>query len=501
MKPYNLISAYQGAKALNSLEKDIPQKYKVLKGHEIASLQSFCNDMAAQGCTFPDFDGYFLGYSIAQIGKEFDLLRFGTNFLLNVELKSHQFDVGDYSKILKQMRRNFYYLQALNCPLKILTYVEGKGYYEYNDSTDLLNSVAADEMARILKEQEVDKTVDPDQIFAPSQYLVSPFNSTDRFIKGEYFLTSNQEEIKQEALDKLRKGAIQFFCISANAGTGKTLLIYDIAKTLIADGENVTIIHGGNLNQGQECLKAKYSWNILPVKDIHDFLQQEAFDGNATVIVDEAQRLREKQLQELILKASNANVPVFFSYDPRQYLNNGEGRDIAEYFKENFPQLDVIEKHLTDRIRTNRKIASFINNLLAVGSSTSDLDYEHVSVEYIEDMPMLSAYIKFLRADGWTPITFTASMYNQDPYDDLARISDIKAHSVIGQEFSKVVFVMDKNFRYNERNRLAARRGQYNGYGMMYQIVTRAINDLKIIVFQNTDLYLRLLDIKSMGSK
>lgn len=122
-------------------------------------------------------------------------------------------------------------------------------------------------------------------------------------------------------------------------------------------------------------------------------------------------------------------------------------------------------------------------------------------MEYINEKPQLSAYINFLQKNGWIPVTFTSSMYNKDPYDNLACVSTTKAHNVIGQEFSKVVFVMDHNFRYNEANRLTARRGYYDGYGMMYQIVTRAVNNLKIVVFQNAKLYLRLLEIKAMGER
>ncbi len=57
-----------------------------------------------------------------------------------------------------------------------------------------------------------------------------------------------------------------FFCITANAGTGKTLLMYDIAKELISLGNNILIIHCGKLNGGHSELITEYNWDIKPIR-------------------------------------------------------------------------------------------------------------------------------------------------------------------------------------------------------------------------------------------
>ena len=74
----------------------------------------------------------------------------------------------------------------------------------------------------------------------------------------------------------------------------------------------------------------------------------------------------------------------------------------------------------------------------------------------------------------------------------------INAHAVIGQEFPKVACVMDQNFKYKE-NKLTARVGYYAPKGMLYQIVTRAVDELKIVVFNNPELYLKLTEIKMLS--
>lgn len=43
--------------------------------------------MSVHGLSYSAFDGYYVGYAIKQIGKEFDLLRFGDDKILNIELK------------------------------------------------------------------------------------------------------------------------------------------------------------------------------------------------------------------------------------------------------------------------------------------------------------------------------------------------------------------------------------------------------------------------------
>ena len=59
---------------------------------------------------------------------------------------------------------------------------------------------------------------------------------------------------------------------------------------------------------------------------------------------------------------------------------------------------------------------------------------------------------------------------------------------------------MNKNFRYDSSGKLIAGYSYYSSKGMLYQIVTRVIDELKIVVFQNPELYLKLLEIKSLGS-
>lgn len=499
MKPCNLISAYQGAAALESDCTAVDKKYKKLKSHEIRNLHSFCDEMSLQGCDISDFDGYFIGYSIGQIGKEFDLLSFGNDYLINIEIKSELKIANKDQKILKQMRINYYYLKFLSRPIRIFTYVENDGFYKYSVESDSIKKINPAIVAQCMKKHIVNYSIDPDREFVPSNYLISPFNSTQKFLDGEYFLTSAQQRIKEEIQAELAENSFMYFCISANAGTGKTLLMYDIAKDMKTKGEKISIIHCGKLNNGHEKLIKDYGWNICPIKYINNYFFDTFFNGCSILFIDESQRIREQQLTLIIDKSIEKKIPIIFSYDTKQYLRDNEGRDIAEYLVHCHPEIRFSSKQLTTKIRTNKEMASFINNLFSIGSSKDHLIYNCITIEFIDNIDDLSKYVDFLHDNGWVPLTYTVSQYNADPYSGLTGISEKNAHDVIGQEFSKVVFVMDTNFKYSDTGKLMARKSYYSAKGMLYQIVTRVVDELKIIVYQNPLLYLKLLEIKSMG--
>ena len=230
MKPQNVISVLYGAAALETLGENVDKRYKVLKPHEIRTMAQFCHVMQDCGCKINHFDGFYVGYIIQQINKEFDLLRFGKESILNIEIKSELKTANKEDKVLQQMRKNFYYLKFLGRKVNLFSYVEKDGFFRYREETDSLERIKESDVAQELMEQETDYSIDPDSEFVPSSYLISPFNSTERFMDGEYFLTQAQEKRKVEIHDELVENPFMFFCLSANAGTGKTLLLYDIAK-------------------------------------------------------------------------------------------------------------------------------------------------------------------------------------------------------------------------------------------------------------------------------
>ena len=112
MKHINIISLTQ---AFDTLEKE--EYLKLLAYHDIEIKDAEVNDLKSLIKILNDRDGiksifnqFYVGYKIPQIAKEFDLLRFGIDSVINVELKNSSTE----EKILKQLKQNIYYLSFLN---------------------------------------------------------------------------------------------------------------------------------------------------------------------------------------------------------------------------------------------------------------------------------------------------------------------------------------------------------------------------------------------------
>ena len=172
------------------------------KSHEIPLIIALCREFQ----NFEDYQhlcrDYYLNYKIPQIGKEFDILRIGSESIVNVELKS---EVNE-GKIFDQLRRNSYYLSFLGKAVSCFTFARnGSEYliYKYVESEKRI--ILMD--SGILAEKIIDlvdiNNIQIDKFFEPSRYLISPFNDVDRFASGQYFLTGHQEEIKNKILKKI----------------------------------------------------------------------------------------------------------------------------------------------------------------------------------------------------------------------------------------------------------------------------------------------------------
>ena len=237
-------------------------------------------------------DNFYIGYKIPQIGKEFDLLKFGKDSIINIELKSES---GE-DQILSQLLRNKYYLSFIGRTIFAFTFVTSTKILYFLTEDDRLEIVDLGQLLKVISKQPVDDLSNPDALFDPSAYLVSPFNSTERFLAGKYFLTHQQEEAKTQILKLMQPSKpAEFASITGSAGTGKTLLIYDVAKVLIKQGMKLLIIHCGNLNEGHIALLSR-GWDISPAKELKD----RDLGKYDFIVVDEAQRIYEEQLKKIL---------------------------------------------------------------------------------------------------------------------------------------------------------------------------------------------------------
>ena len=276
------LSSYLGFYGIELAEKG---KNCGLSENELNCMTSFIELFKTTHDSISLLDIFFVGYIIPQIGKEFDLLRFNKANVVNIELKSK----ASEEKILKQLKRNRYYLQFLNKDVSLFTYVQETEKLYMLDK-EHLTPVSFDNLYKELI-KDCDEFDDINKLFNPSNYLISPFNSTKKFMEEEYFLTEHQEEIKCKILKAVENTKAEFLALTGSAGMGKTLLTYDIAKDLLSKDQKVLIVHCAQLNSGQRMLQDEYGWDICMAKEFGDKVLKEY----NVIIMDEAQRARQEQ--------------------------------------------------------------------------------------------------------------------------------------------------------------------------------------------------------------
>ena len=503
MKPINLVSLVQLNKTgdLSNFKSFLELNNIEFGDREISGI-GFLIDVlnkSTNSIPYNIYDGFYVGYKIPQIGKEFDLLRFGKNYCINIEIKSEI----DIIKIREQLVKNKYYLKFSGLKFFYISFA-----YDYISRKYVIyclnrnnNLIVIDEpmLISVLLEQDINDDLIIDSLFLPSNYLISPFNSTKRFLNCEYFLTQHQDEEKKKIIGKinnLTNSKTRFVYLTGAAGTGKTLLLYDIAYTLMKLGKKVLVVHCGNLNDGHHLLN-KNGWKIIPIKNL--FMPKEALlsniNGNDVILIDESQRIRLGQFNQFIEEVKKIkNISCIFSLDQLQTLSNSEiSNNIIDKIR-SIP--DVFSVNLTKKIRANKEMSDFIlaffdnlrNNIKIHNSG-------NIELIYFIDISSAKNYINGL-SDEWKVIQFTPSRYDKEFHEEYKLSSSTTSHSVIGQEFDNIVVIVDQYFTYNQDGKLSYKNKiYYNAPKMLFQNMTRVRRKIKIVFINNDELFSRCLRI------
>ncbi len=484
MKPINLISLVQAHQSLEDTQFSSFCEYFQIqfKDHEVDDIKSLIASITNVTKQSNIYDDFYVGYKIPQIGKEFDLLRFGDS-IINIELKSE----FDESKIVNQLIRNKYYLSFLEGDLYSFTYDSStKRMFTLNEVNEL-SEIEFKETVSLLRSQKIKEIQNLDLLFNPSNYLVSPVNAPERFLDGEYFLTDHQEMIKKEI--QKHKGP-QFFTVRGKAGTGKTLLIYDIAKQFLSVEEVPILMHIGKLNSGHSHLNHIDGWQIISIKN-YGLLKSQDFD---ILIIDECQRVNPYQLEEMIKLVKSKKSKCVFSYDMEQCLRGEEERNNIENIINTIADPKIYT--LKTKIRSNKEIAWFIVGLFDISARIEKLTRDNIKLTYFSQYEDAVKLMADLSEKGWKVINYTPDRLRQFPYEKSSvPFEEDNAHSVIGQEFDKVVAVVDQHFIYHENKLIVQYHAYYDPAKMLYQIMTRVRRKLHVIVINNAEILNRCLDM------
>lgn len=488
LKRVNIKSLLQAKDSLSLAGfKGLLEHYEIeIRDAEIEDLRLLADALSVAESSMRVFDGHYLGYKIPQIGKEFDLLRFGTEYIVNIELKS----TSTEEKIQKQLLRNKYYLNFIGRKVYAFTFVSDSKQLHFLKEDGELEKVKVDLLVKLLVNQIMDGLEVLDDLFNPSDYLVSPFNSTSKFLAGGYFLTQQQEDVKNKILEALKlPKVVRFISIIGGAGTGKTLLTYDIATSFSSGGRKPLIIHCGQLNDGHLEL-IKNGWVIVPIKDFGT----QSLANFDLVIIDEAQRIREKQLNSIIEKAKLASCCCIFSHDKRQTLSRLEEKtDISARIASIG---SIAEYKLSEKIRTNKEIAAFIKMLFNSKRTLPLSSDGNIEINYFKTTEDAKSYLDSLDKSRWEVLRFTPSQYNKEHHEKYSEVSSRTSHKVIGQEFDGVAVPIDQYFSYGENGDLIYNGGTYyDPPKMLFQNISRCRKRLNLVIIGNVELLSRSIAI------
>lgn len=441
------------------------------KHQEIIDLKSLLDvaSINVESC-----HGFLYGYIVPQLNKEFDLLKITEDTCINIELKS-----GEVSeeKVKRQLHQNAHYLKLLNKPtLRLFLYISSiNTLYTLDENKDLVIA-SLEDLSNAVNSLGVSEIIDLDKVFLPSNILVSPLNSTLRFLNNDYLLTEHQENIKTAVLMHVETNTQgRFAGITGGPGTGKILLIYDIAREL-SQSKKVLMVHSGILCDGHYALSASLrNIRIISAKELR---LREIKDVDV-VIVDEAHRLYTESLEKVERWVKRAKSICLFSYDAGQTLSSSETRRHTAESIDTLCGSNIYR--LKNKIRTNKELALFITCLRDLTKYRDEYSFPNVTIVYEPNKKKAMQRAKAFETEGYTYVSFTPSFYNSE-LDYQA--SQYNTHNVIGQEFEGVCMILDYNWFYNGGH-LEARQHPNPDYlfnQLLYQGLTRVRSKLALIV-------------------
>lgn len=451
------ITRNQNIECLQKLERQLSGRTYFLKMREweLESMKALVRELEVH---MQDVHAlrFFYSFQVPRLGKEFDLLQIKDDQIVNIELKSGK--VSDEA-VRKQLLQNRYYLSVQGKMIQSYTYISSQERLVRLNNHDHIVEADWDQLCLALQRQSKDYEGDIEDLFQAEMYLFSPVTEPERFLNKEYFLTSQQKDIERRILDKIRKVKYGYFWFSGLPGTGKTLLLYDIAMKLSVH-QKVCMIHCGETGKEWKILHDR----LLRIAFLSDSQLEEGPDLKEyrAILVDEAHLLTEEKLH-VILELSEKH-PVIFSSDDEDMISDEEMDRTMIREIEHLP--DIQSFHLTNRIRTNAELSSFIQNMMHLPEKRTVRYYPHIQVVYANDEEEAEILLK--------------------GYQD------------------QLVFIIDERYYYDEKGYLREQRQKQQkptAVRMLFHRLNEAREEFAIIVKRNEAVYEVLLELLQFSKK
>ncbi len=476
---------------------------------------------------------FFYSFQIPRLGKEFDLLQIKEDQIVNIELKS---GVVSDEAIRRQLLQNRYYLSVLGRTIHSYTYISSQNRLVRLTNHDHIAEADWDELCRSLKRESPDYDGNIEELFRAELYLISPLREPERFLQKEYFLTAQQRDIERQILKGIRTKHSGYYWFSGLPGTGKTLLLYDLAMKLSVR-QRVCMIHCGESGEDWRILhKRLHRIDFLSASQLSLQLVRQTMNENmcteepsdtflesySAILVDEAHLLSGEQLK--VLEARKKQIPVIFSSDTEDMISPEElDREISQRLA-GLP--DVQSFHLTNRIRTNAELSSFIQNMMDLSRRKGQKGYPNIEVVYANDDTEAVCLLQGYARRGYRYKTIDAQI-SADPAIDVqindSQVNNVKtndrktklADSAV-RDVNCLVVVLDERYYYDEDGYLRTRKicedayettcittcrdkkDQKSDVRLLFHQLNQAKEKLAIVIKDNPSVYDTILDILQM---
>lgn len=439
---------------------------------------------------------FFYSFQIPRLGKEFDLLQIKEDQIVNIELKS---GVVSDEAIRRQLLQNRYYLSVLGRTIHSYTYISSQNRLVRLTNHDHIAEADWDELCRALKRESPDYDGNIEELFRAELYLISPLREPERFLQKEYFLTAQQRDIERQILKGIRAKHSDYYWFSGLPGTGKTLLLYDLAMKLSVR-QRVCMIHCGESGEDWRILHKRLrridflsdrqlSLQAAKQTMTENVCAEEAFDTflkpYSAILVDEAHLLSVEQLK--ILEECKKQIPIIFSSDTEDMISPEElDREISQRLA-SLP--DVQSFHMTNRIRTNAELSSFIQNMLDLSRRKGQKGYPNIEVVYANDDTEAVCLMQGYARRGY--------LYQNPAMRDV----------------NCLVAVLDEQYYYDEDGylragkisevsyeitRITTSEGRKSNVRLLFHQLNQAKEKLAIVIKDNPSVYDTILDILQM---
>ena len=555
MKPINIyeLTRIRDLTDIQKLERQLSDRreYLKVKKWEFESLCVFMNRLEEKDIHSRSYNFYY-SFVLPKLGKEFDLLRISDDCIINIELKS---EAVSESAIKKQLMQNRYYLSMLKKPIYSYTYISNKNRLVRLSNTDKIVDTEWDILVDNLSRQDDIYDGNIEELFKEDKYIISPLTDPDRFLRKDYFLTSQQKDIENKILLHLKDNQYSVQGFSGSPGTGKSLLLYDIAMKL-SNKDYVCLLHLGEapleLVKLNSRLKRVDFWcvnvemdtvnyvgenalveNAVPVNDAvekavvekavvenavveNDAVEKAVVENNAengivnngkgggcieeidvdeidldkysVICVDEAHRITKDILTRICTKAYSAKIPVIFSYATESVLLGTQKAELGSALIES---IDSFEKYqLTNRIRVNSEISSFVHSIIAPNQHIHRDKYPSINIAYANNIQEAMVIINNYNLKGYTYI------YDRRLHNEISSCQSVDVKSAVCKEFERVIMLIDESFYYNDSNLLVASNDSNETntkIRCLYHGLSRAKEKVALVILDNMEVFERIL--------